>query len=449
VLPVAVSDFRKTHYVLRISEEQNMRFCSLLNLLLASALSLSFCLVIQVQAASPWAIQDVQTVGALGGSALALDSNDNPHITYYRYMNNDYYNPANLIYASWNGSGWETQTLESGMECSLALDSFNNPHICYIYSTPTSSYVKYTSWTGSNWDNQTVDTSFTSSFGLDSNSLALDSNNNPHIVYNEQSDLNTTLKYASWTGSNWSIQTIDSEAPSSDFYGASVSLDSNNYPHVVYGEGNMIYGTAFNNESNVKYAEWNGQNWNIQTVFLNVSSFGNIALDSNGYPSFTYIFESSLRYASWGGSSWRSQNVDSNPLISDSSFLALDRQNNPHISYYKDAELGSETGGNLMYAYWTGSAWNIETVDNNGTDYGAGPIVLGSSGNPHISYPSFHSSDPFHYRNIKYATRTEFTQPPPSPIIVVIAVVVAITVLAVLFLVYKIKQKGAKSSPPV
>lgn len=424
-----------------------MRFCGLLSLLLASALLFSFCLVIQARAASTWNIQDAQTVGALGGSSLALDSNDNPHIVYDRYTNNDYYNLANITYASWNGSAWETQTLESGGGGSLAFDSFNNPHICYIYSTQRSSYLKYTSWTGSNWNNQTVDLSFIGSFDSGINSLAMDSNNNPHISYSEQSDLNTTLKYASWTGSNWNIQTIDSEAPSFAFYGASISLDSNNYPRVVYGEGVVIYGAVFTNSSSVKYAEWNGQSWSIQTVFFNVSSFGNVALDSNGYPHFTYLVESSLRYASWDGSTWRSQNIDSNHLISDSSFLALDHQNNPHISYYKDPELGSETGGNLMYAYWTGSAWNTETVDKNGTDYGAGPIALDSSGNPHISYPSFHYSDPFHYRDIKYATRTESTSSlSPSTIVVIVAVVV-IVILAVLYLAYEIRRKGAKSPP--
>lgn len=407
-------------------------------------LLLSFCLVFQANAESAWNIQNVQTVGALGASSLALDSNDNPHIAYLRYFKNDYYNPANLTYASWNGSAWETQTLESGEFPSLVLDSFNNPSICYIYSTQRSSYLKCTSWTGSNWNNQTVDLSYVGSFSSGINSLAMDSNNNPHIIYSEQSDLNTTLKYASWTGSNWSIQTIDSESPSSDFYGASISLDSNNYPHVVYGEGNMIYGTAFNNESNVKYAEWNGQSWNIQTVFLNVSSFGNVALDSMGYPHFTYIVGSSLKYASWDGSTWSTQNVDSNHLISDSSFLALDRQNNPHISYYEDPNLGSDSG-NLMYAHWIGSAWNTETVDNNGTDYGAGPIALDSSGNPHISYLSFHYSDPFHYHDIKYAyaTRTETPTTQESfPTLLVVAVIVTVlAVVAVGLLVYFKKRK--------
>jgi hypothetical protein len=401
----------------------------------------------QVHASSTWAIQDVQTNGALGVLSLTLDSNDNPHITYYRYFKNDYYNPANLTYASWNGPAWETQTLESGQEGSLALDSFNNPHICYIYSTPRSFYLKYTSWTGSNWNNQTVDSSFVGSFSLGINSLALDSNNDPHISYSEQSDLNTTLKYASWTGSNWSIQTIDTEAPSSDFYEASISLDSNNYPHVVYGEGNMIYGTAFNNVSNVKYAQWNGQSWSIQTVFLNVSSFENIVLDSNGYPHFTYLVGASLRYASWDGSTWSTQIVDSNPLISDSSFLALDSHDKPHICYFKEPEIGSETGGNLMYAYWTGSAWNTETVTNNGTDYGAGPIALDSSDTTHISYSSFHYSDPFHYRDVKYATRIESTITTLPSAMVVIVVVVLVGVVAVTGLLFYFKKRGRGSNP--
>ena len=269
-----------------------MRFCSLSRLLLTFALLLCFCFIIQANAESTWKIQVVGVAATGTRLSIALDSNDDPHIAFTAYTNNDYRSSVKLTYAGWNGSAWEIQTLDSNYgQASLAVDSSNNAHISYIYSTPRSSYVKYSSWTGSSWNNQTVDTSFTSSFGLGFKSLVLDSNNNPQIIYSEQSDLNTTLKYASWTGSDWSIQTIDLEEPSSDFYGASICLDSKNYPHVVYGEGNIIYGTAFNNESNVKYADWNGQSWNIQTVLLNVSSFGNIALDSNGYPHFTYLVD--------------------------------------------------------------------------------------------------------------------------------------------------------------
>jgi hypothetical protein len=356
-----------------------------------------------------------------------------------------------LTYASWNGSAWDIQTLDSNYgQASLALDSFNNAHISYIYSTPTSSYVKYKSRTGSNWDNQTVDLSFTSSFELDSNSLTLDSNNNPHICYSEQSDLKTILKYAELKGSNWSIQTIDSEASSSDFYGASISLDSNKYPRIVYGEGNVIYGTVFNNVSNVKYAEWNGQSWSIQTVFLNVSSFGNVALDSNGYPHFTYLVGSSLMYASWDGSTWSTQIVDSNHLVSSypsgSSFLALDSHDIPHISYWRNPdELNSGTESGLMYAHWTGSTWNIQTVDNNGTSFGTGPIFLDSADNPHISYPSLHYPVDFHYLNIKYASRTESTiTQEPFPTLLVVAVIVTVVAVAVIGLLIYVKKRNQK-----
>jgi len=396
-----------------------------------------------------WVIQDVQTIGALGYPSLALDSNDNPHIAYLRYFKNDYYNPVNVTCASWNGSAWETQTLESGESPSLVLDSNNNPCICYIYSTPTSSYVKYTIWTGSYWNNQTVDSSFTSSFGLSINSLKLASNNNPHVSYIGESELNNTLMYGEWTGSNWNTMILDSNE-SSNFHSASISLDSSSYPHIIYGEsintgerdesGGLIY------LNNVKYAEWNGQSWNIQTVFLNVTSFGNVALDSNGYPHFTYSVESSVEYASWNGSNWHSEFVDSNnPIFDDRglTFLALDSRDKPHISYWRAPEIGSGGSGSLMYAYQTGSAWKTEIVDNNGTDYGAGPIALDSSGNPHISYPSFHPSDPMHYRNVKYATRQESpTTQEPFPTLLIIAVTVTIVAVVGLgLLVYFKKHK--------
>ena len=434
-----------------------MRFCKMPYLFSMSILLLSLCFIFQVKAESTWSIQTVGAATNPSTTSIALDSNDKPHIVYSEYTNDDYRSfSINLTYASWNGSAWSIQTLEqkkSSIGASIVLDSADNPHISYIYSAPFSSSVKYTSWTGSNWNNQTVDTSFTSSLELGSNSLALDSNDNPHIVYSEQSDFNTTLKYAIWTGSNWSTETIDSEAPSFAFYSASISLDSlNNYPKVLYGEGTVD--GVFSTTSNVKYAEWKGQSWSTQTVFSNVSSFGNVALDSNGYPHFTYLVGYSLKYASWDGSIWNTQNVDSNPLISShpsgSCFLALDSNNNPHISYWRDpSKLNSGTENGLMYAYWTGSKWNIETVDNSGTSYGIGPIVLDSAGNPRISYPSLYREQgvSFYYLSIKYASRTESaTNPPPSVefLLWVVLPIIIVAVVAPAILIYLRKRAQKK-----
>ena len=79
-------------------------------------------------------------MGAVGEySSLALDSNDNPHISYNRWTNRD------LKYAHYDGS-WNLEIVDSegevGKYTSLVLDSNNNPHISYYDSTNDD--LKYT-----------------------------------------------------------------------------------------------------------------------------------------------------------------------------------------------------------------------------------------------------------------------------------------------------------------
>jgi hypothetical protein len=443
------------NFVLHISKGQTIRFYRFSSLFLAYALLLSFFLVIQAHAESTWTIQTVSK-GANGTAvSIVLDSDGNPHIAYSEYTNGSYRSlTVNLTYAVWNDSAWTVQTLGSQVystRSSLALDSFDNPHICYLYKPPVgTSYLMYTHCIGSNWTTQTIDEVVEES----TCSLALDSNNNPHISYSKGNN----LMYATWIDSSWSIQTLDSTA-SIFFYDSTVNLDSKDYPHIIYGDAVQVGGGNSVTLADVKYAEWDGSSWSIQIVFSNVNSFGNIALDSNWYPHFTYIVGSSLRYASWDGSTWNTQTVDSNPLVSSypsgSCFLALDNRNNPHISYYRynsGASTNPDSDVGLIYAYQSGSAWNIQTVDNSGTYFGVGPITLDSDGNPHIIYQSEHLGQAvYYYVDIKYATRTESTPTPSPPTslsdlqLIVIVAVVGGAIISVAFLVYRIRRKGAKS----
>ena len=80
-----------------------------------------------------------------------------------------------MMYARWNGTAWNTQRVVSnGWGTALALDSDNNPHICYTYDDD----LMYATWDGSDWNSQNLGP-------VEHNwySLALDSNNNPHIIY--------------------------------------------------------------------------------------------------------------------------------------------------------------------------------------------------------------------------------------------------------------------------
>jgi hypothetical protein len=152
-----------------------------------------------------------------------------------------------------------------------------------------------------------------------------------------------------------------------------------------------------------------------------------LALDSNGYPHISYatadIFVGSLHYASWTGTVWAKETVDPSHVFDTS--LALDSNNRPHISYFVGIggffdDNGDHTvGGMLKYAHWTGSAWNIQILDEETTTLtvldgdgafgirGGGKwssIALDSYDLPKISYgnlvPSVGSALSLHYAHL-------------------------------------------------
>jgi len=126
---------------------------------------------------STWDIEKVSNIGAR--PSLALDSNGNPHISFWY---------SGINYASRTENGWDIQSVDSGQyPTSLALDSQGFPHICYRSNTP-GGHVKYAAWNGSTWDTELVDTSGFSNYY----SIAVDSFDNVHISYY----IDDELKYA-------------------------------------------------------------------------------------------------------------------------------------------------------------------------------------------------------------------------------------------------------------
>jgi hypothetical protein len=265
-----------------------------------------------------WGLQNVESAGSgYDVSDLALDSNNVPHILYSKWS------MGQLRYAVWTGSAWNMQVISQSLTDSpgIAYDKLGNFHIIFR----NFSGLQYAKLVGSSWNVTTVDT-----VGGYGNSLAVDINGSPCISYvsyvNEQQQL---LRCAKWTGSAWNLQTVD--ATGICLY-TSIAVDSNGNPHISYSyKANQ---TATN--LNIKYAKWTGTTWSIQSVgsATNTGYFSSIVIGSNNNPQVCYEDwegAGSLKYANWTGSAWNVQTVDvTNAGLGT---MVLHSTGNPRIDY--------------------------------------------------------------------------------------------------------------------
>jgi hypothetical protein len=206
-------------------------------------------------------------------------------------------------------------------------------------------------------------------------SLALDGSGLPRIAYYEAQA--KELRLATWTGSSWSVQTVDSSTNNIGQYCSLALAPGTGYPRISYYD-------AHNHD--LRYASWNGSSWALQTVASSndVGKYTSLALQpGTGYPRISYYDETNdnLKYASWNGSSWSTQTVDSPGSVGLNTSLALQPgTSNPRISYY------DKTNKRLRFASWNGTAWVYKTVDSTGDVGLYSSLALDSGGNPRISY---------------------------------------------------------------
>ena len=270
------------------------------------------------------------------GSSIAVDREGNPHISYL-VQEQGFFSPPTLKYARWTRFGWEKETLarnlvghndgkfwavnvQDGAITSIALDSQDHPHISYIDANHdparsmtcsgevcTRNYqLMHTSWNGTAWNTEPVDQEYNpgsyTRHGLYS-SIAIDPRDLPHISYfsiwdNACTDLAGVpigqgplcdyflygkLKYASFNGSAWSTETVDSSTTSVGLY-SSLKIDSRGNPHISY----MDWKNGF-----LRYATSSGGSYWFRSVPDRQNSdtgrFSSIAIDSRGYPRIVYM----------------------------------------------------------------------------------------------------------------------------------------------------------------
>jgi len=233
-------------------------------------------------ASGSWQFSDIESYGTV--TTIAVDNLNHPHIAY------DYKGIYGLKYAYFDGNDWIIQMVDSqqwsgaGQNNSITTDSQNNPHISYRQDGLGE--LRYQHFNGSSWILEYPDPG-QGSYGH-STSICLDSLDRPRISHCNP------LRYCSKETGTWQVQQINNPGY---VQFTSLALDSNNNPHIAYRQTT--------NPDSLKMAYWDGTSWQIETVDPTpyTGLYCSLKLDNNDNPNIAYMLglpNNDLMYAWYG-----------------------------------------------------------------------------------------------------------------------------------------------------
>jgi hypothetical protein len=289
------------------------------------------------------------------------------------------------------GPDWQIQPVaqrgETGLGSAIALDGASLPHVTYVerIARPDEDDYRlfYAAWDGQLWHSRIVDTAYLMAYAT---SLALDSQGRSHIVYesNEEGSLEERIRYAYWDGSQWQRQTVHPHAESLGNF--SLALDSQDRPHITFYHGI---------EQHLVYARWDGAQWQMEVVddANDVGRFNSLALDGANNPHIAYHNSTAqaLKYATRsGGGPWQVSVVDATIATGEDASLTLDSADRPHIGYVSD--------GDVRYARHNGTTWAFETIPVVFTAAERTVLALDANDDPHFIWNIFPTADVWYGR---------------------------------------------------
>lgn len=289
---------------------------------------------------------------------LALTNQQEPCLAYAK--------DGVLVYSCRANGQWQRQTVDAPglveFHISLALDGKDTPHISYYNHNRTE--LKYATWADGSWQIKIVDNS---AWLGEFNSIAVDSQNRPHISYIDYT--NERLKYAKWADNQWQLEVVGEISWFGGF--SSLVLDGQDRPHISYT----------GRDQTPSYAHWTGQEWLIESLDSQ-AWYTSLALGGDEQPFMAYYrwADRTLQLATWDSPAWQTQTVDWLPTVGDALSLALDGQDRPAVAYL------DSNRGELKWATRPGNVWQLETIAQVGQNGGLPSLALDSSGRAHLSY---------------------------------------------------------------
>ena len=273
-----------------------------------------------------WTADTVASTGDVGFyNALAFDQAGLPSIAYSDNTNDD------VRFAHFDGTHWTTSLVDGAKNVAtgidLAYDPSGKPAISYGWNG-----LKFAEWTGTSWSIQTV----VKAAANDVTSLAY-LGSTPYIALAAGSGRSGSLQLAYRTGGKWIVEVVEKAAAKYK----SLAFDANGNPVIAYSDDLNSDGQL----DTLKVARKVAGKWTVSVLETGVVGYGvyaGLAFDTAGNPAVVHG-NGTVRYLSWtglwsaGAGAWTPSVVDGGPFAGGESLRFSQGTAGPLVSWRQTA----------------------------------------------------------------------------------------------------------------
>jgi len=299
--------------------------------------------------------------------AIAIDANDNIHVVWNDYNGtSEYYQ---IRYIKYNGSAWGpvinlTSSSRDSIDPSIAIDYNNYIHIVWTEEDSSGIYqifYRRSTTSGESWDS--IEQLTSESDDQSQPAIAVDTNNNLHIVFTSFWLSDAQIRYMKYDGS-WSGITNLSEY-AAEYTSPTISISLQNVIDVVW------YYNGSNIRHNQYTTSWSGDNnlgitGGSPSLIMAVHPIKCNVRPNIPYTGFAFIYtdNTTVRYYEDSNLSWLASNQY------DLTVKAMDSETSTYINNFtaelSTGESDSTTDGTITFTCVDGDQWITITVTADG-----------------------------------------------------------------------------------
>jgi hypothetical protein len=306
------------------------------------AITAASLFALAVTAWAGWELETVASEGDVGdGCCLAVDRWGRPHISYVDKTG------GNVMYARYTGSYWEFEAVASDVNVTgntgIALDAFDKPYV--IFQDNEKNELTYGYRSGTTWVTEKVEAG--SGYGAYLSISAWPAGS--HVTYTRPAGTNIGLKYAYRDGGGWHTETVIS---SGGGMFNTLFIDNNNNPNVVYWN---------NGSMSVRHAVRKGGEWSIDDIAEGIDCDAYVGPNNKVHVSLPKPNNDGLNYAVSTSGSWKIENVNAYKGAPAFSQICVNAAGNVFISYFNfdnhDLRVVIKKGGTWTHEVVANSAY--------------------------------------------------------------------------------------------